>query len=121
VQAPRVTLINGDLEVNGNISGAGIMLVTGRLHGTGQLNYTGLVLLIGAGDMGGGGLNLRVNGGVLVAHVFDTGASAVFGTPKFTVSGESMLLMNDAAIRMATRLIPPSQVSLREIRNGIDP
>jgi hypothetical protein len=120
-QAPKVTWVDGDAEVIGNVSGAGILIVTGRLFGTGKLSFIGLILLIGSGEAGGGGLSFQVQGGIYVANVDGSSGTAVFGPPKITISGDSSILMNVAAIRMALRLLPPSQIGWREIRNGIDP
>jgi hypothetical protein len=41
---PKITLINGDAEFNGNLSGSGIMVVNGDLTIRGTFEYTGMII-----------------------------------------------------------------------------
>ena len=41
---PQITLINGDAEFNGNLSGSGIIVVNGNLTIRGTFDFTGLVI-----------------------------------------------------------------------------
>jgi hypothetical protein len=120
-QHPKVTVVQGDLAVNGDVSGAGILVVTGRLSGTGRLVFNGLVLVVGAGAVDMSGLSLVVSGGILVANVGGGGGTPAFGTPKLTVSAGSQLLMDAAALQMAVRLLPVMQIGWRDIRSTLDP
>ncbi len=45
--APQISVVPGDLEVSGSLSGCGILVVRGTLHVTGRLAFTGLVLAMG--------------------------------------------------------------------------
>jgi hypothetical protein len=121
-QNPKTTFVNGDLDIGGNISGGGLLVVTGSLKGNGALNWHGLILVIGAGDLNGGGLNVGLDGGIYIANITtDEDGNPVFGTPKFTLSGACFITMHGAAIRMAMRLLPPVQLSFREVTSMLDP
>jgi hypothetical protein len=121
-QDPKTTLVKGDLDIGGNISGGGLLVVTGELKGNGSMNWQGLILVIGEGNLNGGGLNVGLDGGVYIANVTeDENGNAVFGTPKFTLSGACFITMHGAAIRMAIRMLPPVQLSFREITGVTDP
>ncbi len=56
--APQVTYVNGDFNF-GNASGAGVLVVTGTLNITGNSSFNGLILVIGQGSLSesGGGTN----------------------------------------------------------------
>ena len=65
--APMITYVNGDFNFGPN-SGAGILVVTGTLNITGNSSFDGLILVIGQGVMtesgGGGG---QFNGSIFLA------------------------------------------------------
>ncbi len=71
--SPQITIVNGDLVVNGKTTGAGILVVTGTLNFNGNPNFDGIVLVIGKGSMlvSGGG-NGQFNGAVLIARTLDS-------------------------------------------------
>jgi hypothetical protein len=120
-QDPKTTLVKGDLDIGGNISGGGLLVVTGDLKGNGSMNWQGLILVIGEGNFNGGGLNIGLDGGVYIANVHDDGSgNTVFGTPRFTLSGHCVITMHGEAIRMAVRMLPPVQLSFREITGLTD-
>ena len=120
VQDPRVTLVDGDLTVDGSLEGGGLLVVTGRLTVKGAFVFNGLVLVIGSGEIDIGGWSL-IAGGIYVACLPALDAGAAWGTVKFTVREGSHILFDKEAIRMALRLIPPAQVGFREITSIIDP
>ena len=65
--APQVTFVNGDFNF-GSTSGAGVLVVTGTLNITGNSSFNGLILVIGQGilhESGGG--NGQFNGSVFLA------------------------------------------------------
>jgi hypothetical protein len=68
---PQVTVVDGDLTF-GPGSGAGILLVTGKLTLQGDFTFTGSIYVIGKGAVvatgGGGG---QITGGVVVANIAD--------------------------------------------------
>ena len=65
--APKITYVNGDFNMGPN-SGAGVLVVTGTLNITGNSSFDGLILVIGQGVMsesgGGGG---QFNGSIFLA------------------------------------------------------
>jgi hypothetical protein len=92
---PQINVVNGDVTLSGNWSGAGILLVTGNLTFHGTPSYDGLILVIGKGsvtkDGGGSGI---MNGSMLVANLYNSAtpaqllpASSAPGVPYFDWSG----------------------------------
>ncbi len=121
-QRPKITFVDGDLRVQGNMSGGGVLVVTGSFTGGGTFNFNGLVLCIGKGDVNLGGLNLGVNGGVYMVNLTNpTGTGAVFGTPTLNMSGNSDIIINSAALNMGNNMISLRQTGWREITQGMDP
>ena len=120
-QDPKVILVNGDLETSGNLVGGGLLVVTGSLKLNGRFEYHGLVLAIGGGNVDAGGLNRGIYGGMFVANVTYSGGTASFGTPTFSMSGNSNIYTNSDALNMSVGLIPALQLSYREITSDLDP
>jgi hypothetical protein len=120
-QRPRITYVNGDLNISGNITGGGVLVVTGKLSGSGSLQFNGLILVIGKGDVDGAGLNIGFNGGMFIARLNVSGPMICFDTPRFSWKGNSNLRINSKAIRMGMNLFPLVQLSWREITSIIDP
>lgn len=122
VQDPKTTYINGDLEVSGNMSGAGLLVITGKFYGSGTFNWTGLILVIGEGNVDFSGLNIGVTGGMYVANLEkDSNGVPQWGTTRFTMSGNSDFIINSASLVMATQTIPDKQLSYREVNSIMDP
>jgi hypothetical protein len=120
-QTPKVTLVDGDLSVSGPIEGAGVLVVTGRLSVTGGFRFSGLVLVLGTGEIEASSWKPGIAGGVYVAALVGSGGGANWGTVRLSVSGETAFIMDDGAIAMALRLLPPAQVGCREIARTLDP
>jgi len=53
--APVITYFDGDVQMGGNISGQGIMIVTGELQWDGTPAYQGLIVTLGGAYTAGGG------------------------------------------------------------------
>jgi len=67
---PKVTVVDGDLTLSGNVRGAGILLVTGTLTYSGNFGFDGIVMAIGSGKIvANGGGNGQFNGAVIVANI----------------------------------------------------
>jgi hypothetical protein len=66
--APQITYVNGDFNFGSN-TGAGVLIVTGSLNIVGNSSFDGLILVIGQGVMsesgGGGG---QFNGSIFLAQ-----------------------------------------------------
>ena len=119
-QDPKVTVVNGNLHIEGNYSGGGLLIVTGTLSYAGQFMFNGLVLVIGSGKIVADGLGQGIQGGLIVAALEEQNGNAVFGSPAISIGGASRISANRDAVRMALSLIPVSQISFREIA-GSDP
>ncbi len=120
-QRPMATLVDGDLSIGGSVSGGGLLIVSGRLRVTGRFSFSGVVLVIGAGEMELAAADLALSGAVLVAAVSGSAGAASWGSPRLTIGGNSRLTMNVDAVRTASRLIPPAQLGFREVTSGLDP
>jgi hypothetical protein len=119
-QDPKITLVNGNLQVTGGFSGGGLLLITGDFSCSGYCAFTGLILAIGSGRVTIDGAGPGIAGGIVVASLENKGGNITFGTPGISARGNSRLESNMDAIRMAISLIPASQVGFREITN-VDP
>ena len=119
-QTPKLTYVNGDLSVHGDLVGAGLLVVTGRFTASGNFTFCGLILVIGAGELNIGG-TCHVTGGVYVARLSGMGAGASWGVSKLTVKDSARLNYDKEVVKMAVSLLPPLQLSFREITNIIDP
>ncbi len=77
---PQVNVVQGDLNVSGGLTGAGILLVTGTLTMSGNPSYDGLILVIGKGALvKNGGGNGTVDGAMLVANLY-SGTPPTYGS-----------------------------------------
>ncbi len=121
LQRPRVTLVDGDLVLDGGIEGAGILVVTGTMRVFGGFGFRGLVLLVGSGQLEADGLSPGLFGGVYMAALTESGAGLDWATARISIAGASLISMDEDAIGMALRLIPPSQQGCREITPTLDP
>lgn len=119
-QDPKVTIVNGNLQVSGNFSGGGLLIVTGDFSCSGAYAYNGLVLVIGSGNVFLSGSGQGITGGLFAASVINKGGSLYFGAPSFSIAGSARITANRNAVKMAVGLIPVSQISFREI-TGADP
>ena len=119
-QDPKFTVVHGNLTATGGLSGGGLLIVTGNFSCSGPFKYNGLILVIGSGSVIAAGSGLQIEGGLFVLSLTDAGGEIGFGIPSISISGDSRLTSSEEAVRMAVGLIPPSQISFREIA-GSDP
>jgi hypothetical protein len=119
-QDPKITVVNGDLQITGSISGGGLLIVTGSFSYSSSYSFNGLVLVIGSGSLTADGLGQGIEGEMVIANLQNVGGNIAFGTPTVTIGGNSRLSSNRKAVQMAIGLIPASQISFREI-TGTDP
>jgi len=81
----KIVHITGDLDVSGNNTGAGVLVIDGTFHMGGTFNYNGIVIVLGDMDIVGGGNAKQVVGGVMVQGTV-TGTSQVNGNVKMVYS-----------------------------------
>lgn len=63
-------IVHGDLDMPGNLSGAGVLVVTGTAHFGGTPNWDGLIIILGGNvDIGGGGTTNGLRGTMVVANL----------------------------------------------------
>ena len=66
---PQVTFVDGNVS---GISGAGLLVVTGDLNVRGNFSWDGEILVVGTGGFNAnGGGNGQINGGMFIAHTAD--------------------------------------------------
>lgn len=113
---PKITVAMGDLTLAGNGSGSGVLLVKGSLNYNGAFNFNGLILVLGEGSIEVGGANKAIIGGVYVAKLLNDGSGNYsFGSPSFSLSGNSNFYFRSDSVKMAVTLFPMKSISWREI------
>ncbi len=121
-QNPKITVATGDLELNGNGTGAGIMIVRGSLDIGGSFIYDGVILVVGEGEIRLHGANKSFLGGIYVVNVTkNADGTATFGTPTIDIQGNSNFYMKSDSITMAYSLLPMRVISWVEITPEIEP
>lgn len=118
---PLITYISGDLDINGGLTGAGVLVCTGNLGLGGAFLFDGLVIVVGSGNMWTHGNNNGIRGGVIVADLIKVGGVPTFGTPIFDIRGNSDITTYDqTSVSMGAGLISIKQLTFREITPVID-
>lgn len=92
VASPKIVVVDGDFTVNStNNSGAGILVVTGTLTFSGNINYTGIIMVVGEGNMQrNGGGNGTISGAVWIANTQgpnDASGNPTMGAARLDTSG----------------------------------
>lgn len=119
---PKITVALGDLTISGNGSGAGVLIVRGALNYQGAFDYRGIILVAGTGSVTFGGANKSLIGGIYVSQLIqDANGQYSFGTPAFTLSGNTKFYFKSEAVRMGMSLLPMKTLSWREITPEIEP
>jgi len=120
VANPKVTYVKGNLDIQGNCSGAGIIVVTGDMSGNGGFDFEGLVLVLGTGKVSFGGANKTILGGIVVAKL-NPGPPTTFGDATIDIRGRSEFYFAGDKIRLAASLLTMRALSWREITPEIEP
>ena len=119
---PKITLAEGDLRLGGRGSGAGLLIVQGRLDFVSNYDYRGLVLVVGDGEFDLGGGPVGILGAVFLANTIDNGDDTYsYGLPSFTIRGPGNFYYQESAIELANMLIPMKTIVWREITRAIEP
>lgn len=111
--APAFTFVDGDCVLDG---GAGLLIVTGDLELNGEPSFDGLILVLGEGSINrDGGGNGNIYGGIVVAR-FDLTGTGGFLAPTFTTNGAgtSTIQYDSDAVRKALNLVGPLALGVRE-------
>jgi hypothetical protein len=83
----KVVHVAGDLNLQSNGSGAGVLIVDGDFHLGGTFNYNGIVIVLGNVDVQGGGNAQNIVGGMMVQGTLSGGNNSnVSGNVKFLYS-----------------------------------
>jgi hypothetical protein len=95
MESPQLSVIAGDLDVSGQLRGAGILIVRGTLHVSGQVEFSGLLLVEG-------GLRSESTSRVtLLGSVWRTAADE-----RLTLHGEGVIAYSQAALTAVDRAFP---------------
>ncbi len=122
VDAPEITVAQGNLSLTGGGSGAGILIVQGNFELGGSFRYDGIVLVVGEGNLNMHGANKDLVGGVYIARIErDADGNPYFGVPTIRVQGNSNFIFNSGNLRMAINILPMKTLSLREITPELEP
>lgn len=119
---PTITYVDGDLDLSGNNSGTGLLVVTGTLKYRGSFAYDGVILVIGKGNLDVSGANKGIVGGLFLANlVKNADGTYSYGIPQFKIGGNSNFYFRSASIRMAIQLLPLKVKSRREVTPELEP
>jgi len=106
--------------MTGNLSGGGLLIVTGDFSCAGPYTYNGLILVVGSGRLYAEGSGAGLAGSLFLANLTNADGTPRFGVPSLSIRGSSRFRSNRGLVRMALGLIPVTQISFREIA-GSDP
>jgi hypothetical protein len=111
--SPAFTFVDGDCDLDG---GAGLLIVTGNLEMKGNPSFQGLILVLGEGSInrkGGGNGNIY---GAITVSKFDVNGTGGFLAPSFTTSGggNSTIQYDSEAVRRALSLSGTLVLGVRE-------
>lgn len=111
--SPAFTFVDGNCVLDG---GAGLLIVTGNLELNGNPSFDGLILVLGTGTINrDGGGNGNIYGAITVAK-FDQNGTGGFLAPSFTTNGAgtSTIQYDSTAVRRALNLGGPLVQGVRE-------
>ncbi|HEV2618222.1 MAG TPA: hypothetical protein VGU63_16605 [Candidatus Acidoferrales bacterium] len=118
---PQVTYVNGNLDISGNTSGSGILVVTGNLTYDGNSSWNGIILVVGNGlttYIQNGGGNGQFNGAIFVANTAGN-PPGTYGPADFTINGGggNGVYYNSCWIANSQKPTTLKVVSFRELPN----
>ena len=111
--SPAFTYVDGNCTLDG---GAGLLIVTGDLEMNGNPSFDGLILVLGGGSVNrNGGGNGNIYGAITVAK-FDVNGTGGFQGPVFNTNGggNSTIQYDSTAVRKALNLGGPLVQGVRE-------
>ena len=89
----KIVHIAGDLQVSGNATGAGVLIIDGDFQMGGTFNWNGIVLCLGDVDIVGGGNAKQVVGALMIQGTLN-GDSNVNGNVKLLYSSAMISKLN---------------------------
>jgi len=95
VAAPQIA-VAGDLEVTGQLTGAGVLVVRGTLHVSGNLSFNGLIIVLG-------GIVCEVSSDVHMAGAVWRAASQ---DPRLSLEGHGALVYSSEALAAVDLAFP---------------
>jgi hypothetical protein len=100
--------VSGDMEIKGNQSGSGVLIVEGNLTTYGTPDWTGLIIVLGGEYEVKGGGGGDYYGSIFVANLNPDDATPAFGDTAFNVAGGGNLQFyaSEAALKNACNLLP---------------
>ena len=115
---PLITIVNGDLDMGGTSSGAGVLVVTGNFTSHGNVSFDGEVFVLGGAWNSAGGGHGVWNGGFLIAKIYDASGNLLpsLGAPTWSWNGGGGAAMHydSCAIKNATASIVYQKISIHE-------
>ena len=105
--------MDGDCNLDG---GAGLLVVTGNLEMNGNPSFSGLILVLGEGSVNrDGGGNGNIYGAMAVAR-FNQNGNGPFLAPTFNTSGggNSTMQFDSDAVRKALNVAGPTVLGVHE-------
>lgn len=111
--SPAFTFVEGDCDLDG---GAGLLIVTGNLEMNGNPSFEGIILVLGEGSVNrNGGGNGNIYGSITVAS-FDVDGTGGFLAPSFTTNGggNATIQYDSEAVRRALNMSGPLVMGVRE-------
>lgn len=93
-RVPVVTYAKGNLSVNGNSSGCGILIVDGDMTFNGTFDYAGIIYVSGAVRFNGGGGGKNVRGALFTLGAVTGNDVTINGSVDIRYSSEAITLVN---------------------------
>ena len=92
---PQITYFTGDVRLNGNVSGAGILVVNQSLEILGNLDFTGLIIVRGQTTIGRDRTDTEFTGSAVITGAIWT------ADLDLTIGGNALIRYSSEALEMA--------------------
>lgn len=101
----EITYVSGDLHLSGSGQGAGVLLVDGSLEVVGQFTYYGVVIVRGDVKFTGGGAGIHTFGSVMVGESLT--AVDPSSSEEMTIAGTADLFYSSEILAKVSAFLPP--------------
>lgn len=111
--ANKITFVDGNCEIEG---GSGLVVVTGKLEMHGNPNFSGVILVLGQGEVERDGGGDGIIYGALVVAAFNRNGNGGFSKPSFITNGggNSRVQYDSQAVAKAVGSLGVSFAGVRE-------